>query len=339
MRTAWIGIGVSLCSMLVTTAVRAIGSEALQPSPLAETGRIERLWATTWSFAAEAAPAAGHRVETWLDQTSKPVIASVASAIARIKVKRPRRHLMTQQQIDEVVQRLQPGDLVLERTDGYLSNALIDGFWGHVILNLGSFDETARYFDTVEIRDHLAGLGYRDFVEYAIARQPAAVAAWRADGPQHPIRMIEADGVVGRVVLYSAEEALASDNVAVLRPHALSRLEKMLALVAALAYLGTPYDLDFDTRTDDAVVCTELVARAYATGEHQRGLRFDVDMLAGGRTMIYPNRIAEMYQRERGQADRQLDFVYFVTADEDNDRAVASDESAFSTSHAWQRLL
>jgi len=326
MRTAWLGMALSLCSMLLANASQAAG--------------IAKLWSDATAIAHDQLPRATRAVGALAERSSKVVIATVASGVAQVKVKRPHQHLMTDPQIDAVVQQLEPGDIILERTDGYLSNAFITGFWGHVIFNLGTFDEAARYFDDAQIRGFLAERGFRDFAQFVSAQRPAAVAAWRVGtvAPAQPIRMIEADGVVGRVVLYPASEALASDNVAVLRPHALSRLDKMLALVDALGYLGVPYDMDFDTRTDSAVVCTELIARAYTGSDHKQGLRFDVDTLAGGRTMIYPNRIAEMYQRERMQLDRQLDFVTFVTAHDDA-RAIVADEAAFSTSHTWQRLL
>lgn len=326
MRTAWLGTALSLCSMLLASAGQA--------------AEVEKLWSSATAIAHDQLPRATRAVGALAERSSKPVIATVAAAVAEVKVKRLHRHLLTDAQIDTVVRQMEPGDIILERTDGYLSNAFITGFWGHVIFNLGSFDEAVRYFDDDQIRGYLAERGFRDFAEFVTVQRPAAAAVWRAGtvAPAQPIRMIEADGVVGRVVLYPAGEALASDNVAVLRPHALSRLDKMLALVDALAYLGVPYDMDFDTRTDSALVCTELIARAYAGNLHKRGLRFDVDQLTGGRTMIYPNRIAEMYQRERTQPGHQLDFVTFVTAADDT-QAVVTDEAAFLSSAGWQRLL
>jgi len=276
-----------------------------------------------------------------LDALEAAAVTPVAVFLGSTKVKRGHGQLITGEQIHAMLPRLEPGDVVLEKTTWYLSNYFIHGFWGHAALHLGTFAEAEAYFDTPEVRAHFARLGHDSFGAYVAARFPAAVQAWRTPSATGaPRRVLEGDGVEApRVFFNSAERAYGSDNIAVLRPRRLSRTEKAQAIVDALAYFGTPYDFAFDLRSDDAVVCTELVAKAYAVGPAKAGLVLDVNQAAAGRYVIYPNTIAETFARERGRDDAQLSFVYFLHGDEQRGRAVVASEAEFGRSHAWRTTL
>lgn len=144
---------------------------------------------------------------------------------------------------------LQPGDVILAREDGFLSNAFLPGFWPHAILYLGPEQEWTK----LRLASG-AALGEDPLVQRALP-------AFRAPTEDaHPARVIEA--VSAGVVFSSLEHAAQKDYALVLRP-LLSEAQRAAAIRRALALRGRPYDFDFDFASDDKVVCTELVYRAY----------------------------------------------------------------------------
>ena len=152
-------------------------------------------------------------------------------------------------QLARVASLLRPGDVLLAREDGFLSNAFLPGFWPHAILYLGPEGEWTQ----LRLADGTP-LGEDPVVQRALP----AFRAKTEDG--HPARVIEA--VSAGVVFSSLEHALQKDYALALRP-LLSEAQRAAAIRRALALQGLPYDFDFDFASDDKVVCTELVYRAY----------------------------------------------------------------------------
>jgi hypothetical protein len=138
--------------------------------------------------------------------------------------------------------KLKPGDILLTRRDGYLSNTFLPGFWGHAALYVGRPDE-------------IRGLGADPALEAALARLQGN------DRDGFPFAAVEAIGEGVR--LSSAEFALHANSLAVLRPK-LSNEQIRTAIVRAIELRGVPYDFSFDFSSQDKIICTELVYRAYA---------------------------------------------------------------------------
>mgnify|MGYP001189969627 CR=1 FL=1 len=138
---------------------------------------------------------------------------------------------------------LRPGDIVLVRQDWFLSNAFLPGFWPHAMLYLGPREawEALRLPDGSRLGDD------------PLAQRVAA-------GLGEEERVLEA--VSAGVVLSTMLHAAHKDYVVALRPD-LPEAEVAAALRRAFAFYGRPYDFDFDFASDDRVVCTELVYRAY----------------------------------------------------------------------------
>ena len=145
---------------------------------------------------------------------------------------------------ETIVPRLAPGDIVLTRRDGYLSNTFLPGNWGHAAMYLGSAEAIRELGADEELEQLLKA--YEEGVDHH-------------DG--EPLRAVEAIGEGVR--LSSAEFALHANTVAVLRPR-LPREVKLLAIKRAMKLVGTPYDFSFDLGSQDKIICTELVYRAYA---------------------------------------------------------------------------
>jgi hypothetical protein len=104
---------------------------------------------------------------------------------------------------------------------------------------------------------------------------------------------------------------------------------KAQAIFKAFSFLDRPYDFDFDFATDHALVCTEVVWRAYrASGE---GLDLELRSIAG-RLTLPANEIARTFLEDSERQGRRFDFVYYLEGREREERAeVAGVESFLAT--------
>jgi hypothetical protein len=228
---------------------------------------------------------------------------------------------------------LQPGDLLLARREGYLSNMGIPGFWPHSVLYVGTPEERRRAFADPEVVAWVQARGQADGdFEALLARtHPAAYAqALAADGGASR-RALEA--ISEGVAFTTLDHAAGADHVAALRPR-LPAVEKASAILRAFGYTGRPYDFNFDFRTDAALVCSELIYKAYEPGPGRQGLRLPlVEVL--GRPVLPPSDIARLFDAELGTPAAQLELVRFLDGRGANGVAVEGDVQAFRGS--WRR--
>lgn len=131
------------------------------------------------------------------------------------------------------------------------------------------------------------------------------------------------------VVFQSLETSARCDYLGVIRPN-LGKAGKFKALMGAFAHYSKPYDLNFDFTTDNALVCSELVYKAYRSGGT---LPLEPEII-NGRLLLPPNRLAEQAVSELG-ADQAFSFVLFLDAVEKSDEVVERDAKTFKES--WQR--
>ncbi len=224
---------------------------------------------------------------------------------ARLRAPRQGRALVSHAQLVELRGKLQPGDILIERRNWYLSNAFLPGYWPHAALYVGTADE-------------LRALGLdRD---PRVARKLAAFAA--PDSHGHPPAVIEAmsEGVVFTSLEYSAGHA---DGVAVLRPR-VDEAARREIIARAFDHAGKPYDFDFDFFSADKLVCTELVYRALA-GHVDLPL---VEIL--GRRTLPALEIVRHALTPEGR--EKLEFIALLDGDERAGRAVWADESVLAAS-------
>lgn len=135
------------------------------------------------------------------------------------------------------------------------------------------------------------------------------------------------------VLIHPLEVSAEADYVAVMRPR-LSKLDKLKALERAFDNYGKPYDFDFDFDTQDAIVCSELVYDAYLSTKDKKGIYFELNQITG-RKITSPTDMAKKYADEYQQADRELDFVYFLNGSEEEKKAFVRGEKEFVES--WKR--
>jgi len=129
---------------------------------------------------------------------------------------------------------LQPGDVLITRHTRALSNLFLPGFWPHAALYVG--DRASVEAMGVNLRPHCR--------EHW--RERDVVLEARKDG----------------VRLRPLHDTLAVDSVLLLRP-AIEPSQVPKALEQALRHEGKQYNFDFDFFTDDRLVCTEVVYRAF----------------------------------------------------------------------------
>jgi 1-acyl-sn-glycerol-3-phosphate acyltransferase len=173
--------------------------------------------------------------------------STVSTLIGDTKIREPRhgKSLITPELLERLRPMLQPGDILIERRNWYLSNAFLPGYWPHSALYVGTAEQlrAAGFDKDTRIQQHLETFS-------------------RPDAKGHEPAIIEAisEGVVFTTVEHSIGEA---DSVAVLRPQ-LTPLEKREVIARAFDHVGKPYDFDFDFFSSDKLVCTEVVYRAFS---------------------------------------------------------------------------
>ncbi len=261
----------------------------------------DRLWTYKWD-------AAVARARENVDRGRYDVSSAISTWIGDTRLReRPQANgLVSPAQLAELATRLQPGDIVLERRNWYLSNAFLPGYWPHSAVWLGGVEglEALGVADDPAVRPHLAAL-----------REP--------DERGHARRVIEA--ISEGAVFTSIEESLGgADALCVLRPR-LPREQLQRAVVRAVAQHGKPYDFDFDFFSTDKVVCTEVVFQAY-----QEPIGFELVEVMGRRTLP-ALQILRRWERERDTPDARLELVAFLDADEEAGCAIAGDGDRLCT--------
>lgn len=234
------------------------------------------------------------------------------------------RRLINDAQLAEMRRLLRPGDILVERRNWYLSNVGLPGFWPHAALYSGSQQDIQKTFDAdAEVQKRFDG----SFSAHLAKKHPVA---WKAlgerDAAGHPHSVVEA--VSEGVVAQSFEHSCGADYVAALRPK-LPLVEIAAGLERSLRYFGRPYDFDFDFATDDRVVCSELVIKAYEATEPGAGLKPPWVTVAGRRA-VTPTEFVRLFVSERGKPEAQLEFVYFLEGRERQKGAVVADADALA---------
>jgi hypothetical protein len=285
---------------------------------------------------------AGNAADLVKDGSAKaifPVQKDFAEWAGDTRVARVGQPLITADDVATLVlPALAPGDVIVTRQNWFLSNIGLPGFWPHAELYIGTVKDLSAAFDLdsdVTAWAKRQREGAASFTDLLARRYPAKWKAYAegVDFQGHgPIRVIEA--ISEGVSFTAVEHAFGVDYLAALRPRR-PPLEKARAIERAFSYQGRPYDFDFDFFSDAAMVCTELVYKAYQPGAELMGLQFELVDVAGRRTLP-ANELVKRFDLEADQPSRQLDFVLFIDASEKARRASSADAAALRAS--WRRL-
>ncbi len=261
-----------------------------------------------------------------------PVQTGVSEWMGDTKVARLDHSLISAEQIAALLPKLEPGDIFLERRSWYLSNIGLPGFWPHAALFISTPEVRKKFFDDAEVRAWVKTQGRADggFEELLKEKYPQSYALGiKPQEHDHRPRVLEAisEGVSFTTLEHSAD----CDSLAVLRPR-LGKVEKARAILRAFHFAGRPYDFDFDFQTDSALVCTELVCKAYEPLKDQRALTFPISEVLG-RQLTSANDMVRQFDEQFGTPAQQVDLLIFLDSIEREKRAVVADVAEFRASH------
>ena len=255
-----------------------------------------------------------------------PLQKGVAEWMGDTRLAKDGRRLVSDAQLHDFRKKLAPGDIILERRNWYVSNVGLPGFWPHAALYAGTQHEITEAL----ARDPDVVSAYGDLGAALAKRHPKAWAslAERDDsGHDHVIVEAVSEGVVSA----SIEHSCGADYVAALRPR-VPPLARAHAIERALSFWGRPYDFNFDFATDDEVVCSELVLKAFEPLEGDgKGLEVPFIEVAGRRA-VPPTEFVRVFANELEKPDARFDFVHFLDGREKEHRAVVADAKALAAS-------
>ena len=262
-----------------------------------------------------------------------PMQKDVSGWMGDTKVHRRHEHLISAAQVQKLGTVLRPGDILFERHEWYLSNLGLPGFWTHAALYVGTPAERASYFQDPEVVTWVKAQGRADGDFEALLKQryPQAYARSLALFKGAPPRILEA--ISEGVCFTSMEFSGASDSLAAVRPR-LPRREVAQALLRAFHYSGRPYDFNFDFQTDAAIVCSELIFKAYEPAQGMTGLQLPVREVLG-RKVSTPNDMVRQFDEQSQAPEAREDFVIFLDGFEKDRKAIESSAEAFRAS--WKR--
>ncbi|MCB9764804.1 MAG: protein tyrosine phosphatase [Alphaproteobacteria bacterium] len=260
-----------------------------------------------------------------------PLQAGLSEWFGDTRVRRIGWYLITPEQQEALDPDLRTGDILVSRKNWYLSNIGLPGFWPHAILYLGDPEKLAASLD-----EDPAVLAWVEqelgepmtFTQLLARRYPRGWATYVLGEHGEPFRVMEA---ISEGVVFNTLAHASGDYLAAMRPR-LDALARAQAINEAFRHLEKPYDFDFDFATDHAIVCTELVWRAYRPEEGKEGLDLPLVEVAGRHTLP-ANELVKLYAEQRDTPQQQLDFVAFLDAREREGVAVIADEAAFAASH------
>lgn len=318
---SYVPVGAQWFDVWIARQLRAPGDQ-----PLRALVNARRAQAVAALGARDAVTTAENRLQTLQQQAFQrwfPVQTEVATWAGDTRVAPENRRLVSNAQLDAMREQMHPGDVIVERRNWYISNIGLPGFWPHAIFYSGSQDEIRATFDALPEVTAVYGMPFSQY----LAQHRAVV--WNQlgtpDANGHVRRVLEA--VSEGVVTNSLEHACGGDYVAVMRP-TFGPVMAARAIDRAFGLQGRPYDFNFDFATDDQIVCSELVLKAYEPASATApGLRVPPITVAG-HSAIPPTELVRTFAAEQSAASPQLTFVYFLDGRERTHAAVVSDAAA-----------
>ena len=274
-------------------------------------------------------------LQSWSKKMIFPAQKSVSELMGDMKVKRIHSNLITEDQIHGVQHKFKPGDIFFERREWYLSNIGLPGFWTHMAFYVGTSGERKNFFNDDKktaawVRQKGVASGKLESLlemSYPLAYKNSQ----ELQEDNHLPRLLEA--VSEGVLFASLEHSAGADSVGVLRPK-LDKVEVARAIYLAFSYYGKPYDFDFDFVTDNTVVCSELVYKAYEPEPPFKGIEFPIESILGKKVSL-PNSTVRQFDQFYGTRNQQLNFVLFLDGLEKGNKALVSDLESFRNS--WNR--
>ncbi|MBT4790885.1 MAG: hypothetical protein HON90_04890 [Halobacteriovoraceae bacterium] len=253
----------------------------------------------------------------------------------------------------EMERKVHPGDIMISRTNWFLSNMFLPGFWPHSFIYIGNKNKVEKYFNDDEVNTYYfnkcltLNLACTHLVSF-LAVSPTTKNAWQAHQvkDKHGFDKVLIEATSDGVHFSSIKHTFLNDYLAAIRPKT-SKLTKAQSIEDAMASFGLEYDFDFDYTTDDRVVCSELVAKSYAARIDKPDaleLNYDSDkekylsVTVGRLSLPVVNFVHKIYDENVLKLRApQFDFVAFLKGDPKNKEARFSTEKDFYASRLWPK--
>jgi len=266
-----------------------------------------------------------------------PIQSKIFTWFGDIKLKRKGYGIIARSQLENMIKKLRPGDILLERRNWFMSNLFITGFWPHGIMYIGTPRDLKTYIDSdPSVKKYYSKLGFRNLSDYLKNTYPKKWKEYNRPIKKDKVRVIEA--VSEGVIFNSIEESCNADFIAAMRPSKLSNLDKALAIASAFYYQGLPYDFNFDFISEDSLVCTELVVKSYGSDTIKHGIDFKYTTEMG-KQVVKANTICNQFDEEYNTSKKQLDFIYFLKGLEKQKKAIVDTCDKFRRSWRWKAGL
>lgn len=261
-----------------------------------------------------------------------PAQRNISKLLGNVKIWRNNDVFITDSQIKELEQILEPCDIILQRREWVLTNLFIPGYWTHSALYIGTPDERVKYFKNDSlVNQWITDKNGNDFNNLLKSTYPSAYFSSTKLQNNNPPSVIES--VEEGVTFNTLRQSAFCDGIVILRPK-LSKIEKAHAIYNAYNYAGCPYDYNFNFLTDSSLICTELIYKSFESNEYGNGLSFNVNDVRN-RKLFTANDMAKEFDNEYETNKNQFDFVVFYDVSEKNHMAILSNLDNFRNS--WKR--
>lgn len=244
-----------------------------------------------------------------------PAQKYIAVSLTDLELTPRKEKFITNEQLIEIRNKIEPGDILLKRNDWQATNFGIPGFWTHTGIYVGTLELMDKYFKEVK---SLKGKRFSQVLKKCNYK------VYQELSNNEKLTVVEsiAEGVSLRELSHIAKV----DYFAALRPN-VSKEVKMEAILNAMGFVGKPYDYHFNSKSREAFICTEVVRKSYSDN-----LNFIYSNRFGKR-IIFPNNIAWKYSKEKKKSNRELEFVLFYDLNVKTKKAFENTETEFSKSY------
>ncbi|MCB0349666.1 MAG: hypothetical protein KDD38_00690 [Bdellovibrionales bacterium] len=246
--------------------------------------------------------------------------AAILYAAGRVYL--PKEYYISRKEIEDIEHDLLPGDIALIRHDKKLVNVAFRGEWSHSILYIGSPEKLSQYYDSdYETKDYFHKLCLQedrecfDFTSYLESKFPDKMAQYykgsKYEGQRVPLVALEGKGE--GIILSNLYAALMKDQLVVFRAQNMSKKDRALAIAQGFEYMGRPYDYDFDLRTTERLVCTELIFNIFSpdVDNGKSGISWSTSFV-NGKPIMFAEDIVKTYFDEANISNSNLSLVVFV---------------------------
>ncbi|MCK9224463.1 MAG: hypothetical protein M0R46_00315 [Candidatus Muirbacterium halophilum] len=257
-----------------------------------------------------------------------PIQVNLFTWIGDARIKRKKQNLISKKQTIEAVSKMEPGDIIVERRNCYLSNIFLGGFWPHGAFFTGNHKDIDNYFkDDAEVIELLQKNNCKLPCEYLQKLYPKKWDLFIKTDNDLSIIEATSEGVIFNKPLNS----LQADFVGVIRPR-LNKIDKFLAIKDAFYYHGKEYDFDFNFVSENTIVCTELIVKAFGEDKNKKGVSFPITE-EYGKKIVKANSIVKKFDIEFETAEQELDFVFYLEGNEKKRKAEFVSCEIFRQSH------